>query len=97
MAKLAAKIVPQLWYASKAKEAAVYASVQPDSRVCRRVARSSSAAGSGTATASAGRSCPRSSMIRDADPARARQVAEAMLGMVKLDVAGLKGAYESAT
>jgi hypothetical protein len=36
-------------------------------------------------------------MIRDADPARARQVAEAMLGMVKLDVAGLKGAYESAT
>jgi len=48
-AKLAAKIVPHLWYASKAKEAI------------------------------------------------ARRMAEAMLGMVKLDIAGLKGAYEPAT
>jgi len=35
-------------------------------------------------------------MIADADRVRARRVAEAMLGMVKLDLAALRAAYESA-
>ncbi len=33
-------------------------------------------------------------MMKDRDPARGRRVAEAMLGMVKLDIAGLERAYE---
>ena len=33
-------------------------------------------------------------MMKDGDRARARRVTEAMLGMVKLDIAGLRAAYE---
>ncbi len=33
-------------------------------------------------------------MMRDRDPVRGRRVAEAMMGMVKLDIAGLQRAYE---
>lgn len=36
-------------------------------------------------------------MMNDADPPRARRVAEAMLRMVKLDIAALEEAYEGAT
>jgi predicted 3-demethylubiquinone-9 3-methyltransferase (glyoxalase superfamily) len=38
-----------------------------------------------------------SEMIKDPDRTRARRVAEAMLGMVKLDIAGLQKAYEGRT
>jgi len=34
-------------------------------------------------------------MMRDADPARAKRVAEAMLNMIKLDVAALEKAHDS--
>jgi predicted 3-demethylubiquinone-9 3-methyltransferase (glyoxalase superfamily) len=33
-------------------------------------------------------------MMKDRDPVRGRRVAEAMMGMVKLDIAGLQRAYE---
>ncbi len=33
-------------------------------------------------------------MMKDRDPARGRRVAEAMLQMVKLDIAGLQRAYD---
>jgi predicted 3-demethylubiquinone-9 3-methyltransferase (glyoxalase superfamily) len=33
-------------------------------------------------------------MVKDPDQARAKRLAEAMLGMVKLDIAGLQMAYD---
>ena len=34
-------------------------------------------------------------MMKDPDRARAKRVAEAMLGMIKLDIAGLQKAYDA--
>ena len=36
-------------------------------------------------------------MLGDSDPAKAQQVMQAMLRMIKLDIAGLKAAYEGAS
>ena len=161
MVKISSKIVPHLWYADKAEEAAAfYASLLPDSRVdsvttlpadtpsgpagsvqiveftlggqpfmainagpldpfnhaisfvvnCEdqaEIDRLWDALSKGGAIEQCGWLKDRygvswqivptilGEMMKDPDRARAKRVAEAMLGMVKLDIAGLEKAYGS--
>lgn len=76
------KIAPCLWFDGEAEEAAkFYVSLLPDSRI-DRVQKNVSDGPS---------VLPK--LLGDPDPAKARRVMEALLKMVKLDIAGLERAH----
>ena len=75
-------VIPHLWYADKAEEAPIRGS----DRSTRSMTPSPSS--SPVPTMLAG-------MMKDPDRVRAKPVAEAMLGMVELDIAGLQKAYDA--
>jgi len=83
MAKARAKIFPFLWYAKEAEQAAkFYASIFPDSRV-------------DLVTTTQRVPAVFEKMMQDKDPARSKRVTDAMLKMVKFDIAALEKAYRS--
>jgi predicted 3-demethylubiquinone-9 3-methyltransferase (glyoxalase superfamily) len=79
------KIVPHLWYAKEAAEAArFYATVFPDSHVDRVISLPADSPRGPTVLGD---------MITDPDRAKAKRVTEAMLKQVKIDIAKLEAAY----
>jgi predicted 3-demethylubiquinone-9 3-methyltransferase (glyoxalase superfamily) len=74
-------VISHLWYADKAEEAvAFYVSLLSDSRIDSMAALPADVL---------------AEMMKDPDRARAKRVTEAMLGMIKLDIAGLQKAYDA--
>ena len=87
-------VIPHLWYADKAEEAvAFYVSLLSDSRI-----DSMAALPADSPSGPAGwQIVPAvlAEMMKDSERARAKRVIEAMLGMIKLDIAGLQKAYDA--
>jgi len=86
------KITPFLWYSNEAEAAAAfYASIFPDSRVTRVAAmpRLKDRFGRSWQIVPA----VLGEMMADPDRARARRAADAMMKMVKLDIAALQAAH----
>src|SRR5213082_2915401 len=96
------KIVPFLWYSKEAEEAATfYTSIFPDSRVTRVTALPSDSPSGppGSVKVVEFVLCGQpfmEEMMADPDRAKAKRASDAMMKMVKLDIAALKKAYAGA-